>query len=380
MIHSQDDKGVRAARSLAGLWRARLPLNRLLSSGLAAALVSPHSVDDYLQNIDPTWSLRAVRARIVGIAREASNVVSLTMVPNENWSGFRAGQFIQLSAPIAGVRTTRYFSLSSAPGDGVPLRVTIKAAETGRLSRWAVNAAAVGDVVEISQADGEFVLPAPLPPKLIFLSGGSGITPLVSLLRHLVTVDYRGIVHFIHYARGEFIFGEELKTLAKTFSPLRLTLIDTRKEGEASRLSREALDKIAPDWQAAVPFVCGPAALITAAAQIWKGAGKERLRIERFTVAAAPAATGTEHAGHRLRFVGSGREVPARANVSLLEQAEAAGLTPEFGCRVGICRTCTTKKVSGTVRNQLTGELCAEPAIAIQLCIHTPESDVTLDL
>src|SRR5262249_41944264 len=158
--------------------RARRPLNRLLRSGLAAALVSPRSVDDYLQSVDPTWSLREVRARVVAVTREATNVVSLWMAPNENWDGFRAGQFVQLSAPVAGVRTTRCFSLSSAPEDGLPLRITIKAAEAGRFSRWAVSAATVGDVIEMSQAGGEFVLPAPLPEKLLFLSGGSGITPL----------------------------------------------------------------------------------------------------------------------------------------------------------------------------------------------------------
>src|SRR5579884_2760549 len=126
---------------------ARRPLERLLRSRLVSGLTSPRSVDDYLQLVDSSWSVWEVRARLVRLRPEADQSTSLFLQPNGSWRGFRAGQFVQLSAFMGGVRHTRCFSVSSAPEDGLPLRLTIKAKPGGRVSGWARAGARVGDVV-----------------------------------------------------------------------------------------------------------------------------------------------------------------------------------------------------------------------------------------
>jgi stearoyl-CoA 9-desaturase NADPH oxidoreductase len=369
---------------LSALARARRPINVLMRTRLVRCLASPRNIDDYLGLVDPAWSVHDVRARVVSLKRETSDATSLYLRPNENWRGFRAGQFVKLCATIAGVRHTRCFSLSSAPEDRGHLRVTIKAVPGGRVSGWVGAGARVGDVVELSQAMGQFVLPDPLPPKLLFISGGSGITPILSMIRHLEAVAYDGSVACLHYARREVIGGDELALLAHPRKALRLAVVRTGHSDENSngrRLSPAQLDAFAPEWTDCDAFVCGPSGLIAAATSIWqKGGAADRLRVEHFAAAATSIGDGSAGAACRLVFAKSRLETEGRGGVSLLEQAEAAGLHPSTGCRMGICRTCTCRKVSGTVRNQRTGEVSSQDNELIQLCVNSPVSNVTLDL
>lgn len=363
------------------------PMSRLLRSRLVAGLASPRSIDDYLQLIDPAWSVEEVRARVVGVRPEADRATSVFLRANENWKGFRAGQFVQLSVSLAGVRHTRCFSLSSAPEDGQPLRLTIKWIPNGRVSGWAKTQARAGDVVTLSQALGSFTLPDPVPRRLLFVSGGSGITPLLSMARHLAAAGYEGEIAWMHYARRDVILGDELDGLAGRGLKLRLAVVLTRPEGAqapaAARFSLQQLEAFEPAWAECETFVCGPEALSREATRIWGARSPgSLLHIERFAAkSAAPLPTLTlVGAKCRLTFAKSHREHRGSRGVSLLEQAESAGLRPAHGCRMGICHTCTCRKVSGTVRNELTGETSGAADEEIRLCVSTPLSDVTLDL
>jgi stearoyl-CoA 9-desaturase NADPH oxidoreductase len=364
--------------------QARRPRNVLLRLRAVSNLTTPHHIDDYLEMVDATWCVRGVRARVVGVRRETADAVSVLLRPNENWRGFRAGQFVELSVRTAGVRHTRCFSLSSAPEDSAPLRITIQTTPGGRVSTWARSPACRGGVVELSQARGSFVLPDPPPRKLLFLTGGSGITPIMSMLRHLAAIGYDGDVACLHYARHEVIFGDELRLLAARFRDARLSLRLTRTShmpGAVSRFSRGALEAFAPDWAKRETFLCGPAPLSHAVTALWGAEGvADQLHLERFALAPERAVSGVAQEGCRLVFAKSRQEASGRFGVPLLEQAESAGLWPVHGCRMGICHICTCRKVSGTVRNALTGTVSSEPDEDIQLCISTPRSDVTLDL
>jgi ferredoxin-NADP reductase len=364
--------------------RTRRPLNALLRTRLIASLATPHDVDEYLEWLAPAWSVRDIRARILEVRRETADAVSLLLRPNEHWHSHRAGQFVQLAVRIEGIRHTRCFSLSSAPADDSPLRLTIRTVRGGLVSGWAANLARCGDVVTLSPAQGTFVLPEPIPPKLLFISGGSGITPLISMLRHLALTAYRGDVVFLHYAKREVIFARELADLSKAYDGLRTHLFLTREPGGVRRtgnhFSRDALEMLAPDWRERETFLCGPVSLSEAVLDLWNGCGLSgRLQVEHFAPPSRAMHAGN-HGQCRLVFRRSGQEVPGRTDASLLEQAESAGLSPRFGCRRGICYTCTRRKLTGTVRNELTGALSTEPNALIQLCISTPQSDVTLDL
>jgi stearoyl-CoA 9-desaturase NADPH oxidoreductase len=369
----------------AALLRARSSANAMLRTRVVSAMCTPHDVDDYLVLLDSLWSVRAVRARIVRIEREADHATSLWLRPNENWRGFRAGQYVGLSVDVNGVRHTRCFSISSAPEDGLPLRVTIKALPGGRLGSWAAQSARRGDVVSLTQALGDFVLPAPAPPKLLFISAGSGITPIASIVRHLLAAGYDGELVSLHYARAECMLGAELTALACRAPRFRFVPVLTRRHTHAwpfllGHFCVEHLEAIAPWWEGSEFFVCGPASLESAVTQLVEQRGLgPRLHTERFVSPVQRPASATQ-LRCRLTFVKSGHAVVGNPRASLLEQAESAGLRPAHGCRMGVCHSCKCRKLSGVVRNEITGLLSGEADEEIQLCVSTPQSDVTLEL
>jgi stearoyl-CoA 9-desaturase NADPH oxidoreductase len=348
-------------------------------------LAAPSGIDGYMQLADRIWASTQVRARIVSVFRETRDTVSLCLQPNRNWRGFHAGQFVQLSVRIEGVVHTRSFSLSAAPADG-PLRITIKAFPGGRVSTWAKYRARIGDVVELSQAMGDFVLPLPAPQQLLFISAGSGITPLMALSEELMASGYGGELTFLHYARDEVIFGDRLAVLARRHANFRLT---TRLHLPRStlpalpRFGQEQLERVAPNWMQCETFLCGPSSLERAALALWGTHGiSSRLRVERFRLPDRLRRSDAARFGgrYRMHFARSGVQFEAHSGASLLEQAERAGLRPAHGCRMGICHTCKCKKLSGSVRNLLTEQVSNEAEETIQLCISTPVSDVVLDL
>jgi ferredoxin-NADP reductase len=365
--------------------RTRRPLGPLLRTRLVEGLTSPRNIDDYLEVVDPAWSVHGVRARVVALRDEAGGAVSLFLRPNELWRGFRAGQYVHLSVKSAGIRVTRCFSLSSAPEDDGPLRVTIRIAPKGAISHWVRNEAHVGSVVSLSQAMGAFVVPDPVPPRLLFISGGSGITPVLSMVRHLVATHYAGSIAWLHYARSEVILGREQASLTARCTRLQFkTHFTDGPRATRARFSREQLESFLPRWAESDSFLCGPPALTEAVAALWMTVGlQNRLRTEHFTpppMRSYLANDPDDPARHSLFFARSRRTIEGRRGASLLEQAEGAGLNPPYGCRRGICHTCTCRKLSGTVLNAHTGAVSRAPNEDIQLCVSAPRSDVSLDL
>lgn len=370
------------------LAHVRKPLNGLLRAPLASALLSrlasPRRVDDYLELIDGSWSLEEIRARVIAVTRETSDVTSLWLRPNENWRGHRAGQHVQLTVTVDGVRRMRSFSLSHIAQPNGALRLTVKARDTGCVSRFVQARARAGDVVTLSAAEGSFVLPERVPDKLLFVSGGSGLTPLVAMAHQLVRDSYRGSLIWLHSERDDVPLLHELRAFAAQLPDMQLHVHRTSGSGR-SHLSEDVLTQLAPDWQQREAFVCGPRGLMTTVKALFaERALQEHVHSESFQPewqALAPVrALTASGAKNRLVFAKSKLQSDACAGVSLLEQAEHVGLRPLHGCRMGICKTCLCTKLSGRVRNELSGEVSDARDEEIQLCIHTPLSDVSLDL
>jgi stearoyl-CoA 9-desaturase NADPH oxidoreductase len=212
----------------------------------------------------------------------------------------------------------------------------------------------------------------------VLVSGGSGITPVLSMLRTLIDERHDGEIVFLHYARtaADWLYRLELDALAAGRPGVRVAYVATREGGThiSEDTVRSLLGSAAPGE--ADVAVCGPPALIDGVRSIWCEA-PERVMAETFTPPSlelpGAAADGT------LRFLRSDVVAPIGGG-TLLEQAEAAGLTPEFGCRMGICRTCTCRKSAGAVRNVLTGEVSDEEDEDIQLCVSVPAGDVALEI
>jgi ferredoxin-NADP reductase len=353
---------------------------RLLRSRLLEALAAPHGVDRYLELIRPTWSLRDLWAEVIEVRRESSGSVTLRLRPNERWRGFRAGQFVQLTVEIAGVRETRCYSLACGEQFDGEIEITVKAHPAGRVSLYMNEHARPGMIVWLSEAEGDFVLPSERPERLLLISGGSGITPVMSLLRTLRDEGHPGRVTFLHYARAKrhIAYREELERIASSMPNVRLALACTREAGALSgHLSRRQLRRVVPDYARAHTYVCGPPTLIAAVRALWAQDGIEQpLHVESFQP--PPPAT-SDVADGSVNFVRSGRRASIDGR-SLLEQAERAGLRPRFGCRMGICRMCTARKTTGSVRNVLSGEISSRADEDIQICISRPIGDVELAL
>jgi ferredoxin-NADP reductase len=354
----------------------------LVRSRAVSALTSPHGVDRYLELVNPMWAAHEVRARLLDVTREVDvpgepPVATLTFQPTSTWRGHRPGQFVQLSVDLPGARRpTRCFTLSSAGSrPGERFTITMRANPEGEVSRYLVQQARPGQIVHLSQAAGDFVLPDRVPEHVLLISGGSGITPVMSMLRSLQRRTHRGRVTFLHYARSaeHQIFREELEQVRCGGHGVDLHLVHPEQGGR--NFSALELERIVPGFRDVDTWLCGPAGLVEAVRAAYEEDGPNaRLRVEYFT---PPRSSGV--AGGRLEFDRSG-VVADNSGASILEQAEAAGLTPTFGCRMGICFSCTATKRAGTVRNVLTGERSARPDEDIRICVSTPDGDCSVDL
>ncbi len=346
------------------------------------AAATPHGLDSYLEQVDPLLVTGEGRAEVLAAERGTEESVTLTLRPNRAWRGFRAGQFVNLTVEIDGVRHQRCYSPACAEGRGATLEVTVKRHPEGLVSNFLVDRAAPGMVVGLSAGEGDFRLPDPRPESVLLIGGGSGITPLMAILRTLIAEGHPGPVALLHYAPDpeRAIYREELERLAAAHPNLNLLRSYTRAPGAGEldgHFSPAHLPQAQPSFAEAETFACGPPALLDAVRGTWANGLEHRLHVESFVPPNfVPAG---EPGGGQVRFAGSGVEV-ADSGGPLLEQAEAAGLRPAFGCRMGICHTCTCRKRAGTHRNLVTDEVSSAPDEEIQLCVSAPLGDLTLEL
>ena len=346
-----------------------------LRSPVVGALTSPHGIDRYLELVNPMWVVNDVRARIVDRkleTRAGARVATLTLEPSASWRGHEAGQYVQVGVEVDGARRTRCFTVSSPESkSGDLITITLRANPEGTVSKHLVHEARIGDVIHLSQADGRFTLPNPLPQELLLISGGSGITPVMSILRTVLRRGYGGTVTFLHYAQSpdHQIYAEELADLPPNVH-VRLVYPEC---GDPVYCTEE-LAAMVPHYADVDTWACGPAGLIERVQETF--VDNPRLRVEYFktsTLGAVEGATG------RTRFAKADLEAE-NSGQTLLEQAEAAGLTPKYGCRMGICFSCTSKKTEGTVRNVVTGVESDQPDEDVQICVSAPVGDCVVDL
>jgi ferredoxin-NADP reductase len=374
------------------------PLRRtpaLPFTGLLRQLSSPLDPDAYLSLLNPRWGtrLRGVIERVEPVTAEAA---SLTIRPGRAWTGHLPGQFVTVGVDVDGVRHHRCYSLTSPAGDPrSPIEITVQATEAGVVSNHLVHRARPGDVVQLSTAEGEFTLPgaggdgsrewepiAPLPP-LLFVTGGSGLTPVIGMLRTLSGSATAPDVVLLHHATdpGRCLFLDELERLDRHHDWLRVVTTFTRSgDRPASRFGLTRLDVLCPDWREREVYACGPEPLLDAVEAHCTGAGASgQVHTERFVLGRQLPADPSAGDEGVARFASSAIEVPSDGATPLLELAEQAGLAPASGCRMGICHTCSTRLEQGCVRDLRDGRLL-ESGQHVQVCVSAAVGDVTLDL
>src|SRR5689334_4561397 len=222
------------------------------------ALSSPLLPDDYLELVNPLWSTRELRGRIEEINHETRDAATVLIKPGYRWGGHKPGQYLRIGLDIEGVRHWRAYSLTSDPWrqDGL-ISITVKNVDEGKVSPYLVRRGRPGTIVSLGGVEGDFVLPEKLPDKLLFISAGSGVTPIMSMLRSLARRDEMNDVVLLHSARddADVIFGDDLRELARDHDGFRIHEQHTRSDG---RMEPRHLEDLCSDWTERETFLSGP--------------------------------------------------------------------------------------------------------------------------
>ncbi|MCX6395322.1 MAG: ferredoxin reductase [Propionibacteriales bacterium] len=344
----------------------------------ADKLTTPLLPDDYLTLINPLWSSRELRGRVEQVIPETEDAATLVIRPGWGWRyDHRPGQFVGIGVQVAGKYQWRSYSVSSPPvKSGRTLAITVRAMPEGKMSEHLVRGLKPGTIVRLATPAGDFVLPDPPPAKTLFLVGGSGITPVMSMLRTLDRRNTMGDValHYSSTTPERMIFRTELHELAARHPGLKLHERHTDTDGI---FGWDGLDHLCPDWRERETWACGPAPMLDAVELHWAAAGlADSLHLERFSL----AVTGDGGEGGTITFQNSGKEIEADGATTVLEAGEKAGVGMPYGCRVGICHTCTVTKISGTVRDLRNGAEFDQPNEQVQTCVTVPVGPCTLNL
>ncbi len=331
---------------------------------IARAAATPLVPADYLDLLRPLRG-RSLRARVVAKRQETPRVASLVLQPGPAWGGHRPGQYLRLGVDVDGVRHWRAYSLTSAPWERV-LRIAVTA--QGLVSDHLVHQVREGQIVHLDQAAGEFG--ASLGRKTLFVTAGSGITPVMGLLHSGGSPD----VVLVHSAptATDVVFGEELRRFAGA-GRIELHERHTRTQG---RMTAEELAELVPDLAERKTWVCGPNDLIDQTLSFFEQQGWPSPGVERFRPVLAPAGDGGEVA-----FTRSCVSAQADGSTSLLEAGEAAGILMPHGCRMGICYGCVTPLREGSVRDLRDGTVTTADGdpVLVQTCINAAAGPCALD-
>ncbi|GED99506.1 ferredoxin reductase [Gordonia crocea] len=343
----------------------------------AARITTPLLPDDYLHLANPLWSARELRGRVVSVRRETADSATIEIKPGWGFSfDYQPGQYLGIGVAVGGRWIWRSYSLTSAPDlaeQQQTVSITVKAMPEGFLSSHLVTGLKPGTIVRLAAPAGEFVLPEPLPATLLFLTAGSGITPIISMLR---TVEHRGqrtdivLVHSAPTA-DDVLFADELAGYADR--GITVHLHQTRRDG---RLTPDGIGALCPDWAQRETWACGPGGFLDLVSGMFDDAGvRDHLHLERFALERGAAG----EQGGTVSFTRSGKTATIDGATTILEAGEAAGVLMPFGCRMGICQSCVVPVEAGVVRDLRTGveHVAGE---RIQTCVSAAAGDCSLDV
>ncbi len=354
---------------------------------LAERVTTPLLPADYLDLFHPLRSGAELRGRIVAVEPETADAATILIRPGADWAGHVPGPYVRIGIDVDGVRTWRAYSLTHGPrADGL-ISITVKAVPDGTVSTHMVRRAQPGTLVHLEQPAGEFVLPTD-GGKLLFVTAGSGVTPVVGMLRNLFPVTDSGVARLprsagyditvVHVAPSEpdSIFLANLRELDEA-GMIRLV---ARYDDEHGVLDVADLPSLVPDLAERTTFACGPAGLLDAL-EAHHGARDLPLLTEKFRVATVAAGE-----GGTVSFARTGTTVEADGATPILDAAEDAGVLMPSGCRMGICYGCVLPMREGAVRDLRTGEVTvaspgetATGGVPIQTCISAAAGPCDLD-
>ncbi|MFT3900761.1 MAG: ferredoxin reductase [Gordonia sp. (in: high G+C Gram-positive bacteria)] len=344
----------------------------------AARITTPLLPDDYLHLANPLWSARELRGRVVSVHRETADSATIEIKPGWGFSfDYQPGQYLGIGVDVGGRWIWRSYSLTSAPARAEKTQtvaITVKAMPEGFLSSHLVTGLKPGTIVRLAAPQGEFVLPEPLPPKLLFLTAGSGITPIISMLRTVAHRHQSSDIVLVHSAPApeDVLFADELARYAES----GLVDVHIHHTRDGGRLSPDGIADLCADWAERETWACGPGGFLDLVTEMFDRAGApEHLHLERFAL--ERGAVGAQ--GGTVTFARSEKTAEIDGATTLLEAGEAAGVLMPFGCRMGICQSCVVPVEAGVVRDLRTGveHVAGE---RIQTCVSAAAGDCSLDV
>ncbi len=344
-------------------------------SAVASVFTTPRAPEDFLWLVNPLSSARQLRGVVTAVVPETADSATIHVRPGRGWRRHQAGQYARVGVEIDGVRHWRSYSLTTAAGADPAITVTI----AGPVSEALVRGTRVGDVLFLAPPQGDFVLPEH-PRPLLMLTAGSGLTPVMSMLRTLVGRRADADVVLVHSSRtlDDALFRDELRTLSEDHPGLRVVHWVTGEQGRFDLSGVSDLDATVPDWRHRAAYVCGPAGMLDAATALWHACDvPDQLIVERFAPVALDGAGGD---GGHVTFEKSDREVDVDGATSLLDAGEDAGVLMPSGCRMGICHSCVTPLLAGKVRDLRTGEVHGDEGQLIQTCVSAAAGPVHLEI
>lgn len=357
------------------------PLSRL--ARLVEALIPAPTLDFWGARIAPAWSWHLPKAVIVGRETAAEGMVTLLLRPNRHWHGAAPGQHVNVSFEVDGRRVTRCYSPSAAPGRPGCIAITIKQIEGGRLSTALCRSAKVGDVLDLGQAFGDMIPEAGNNAPLHLLAAGSGITPMIAMVRALAADGMPRDVRLHYWARrpAELGFVDELRALARRHARFKvrfhLTQACARHEDESEgRIDARSFATASDALAGSTVLACGPQGFVD------RARGLLAHRVETFmSESFTPITARSEDDGDvSVTMAASQRTLTVPRGTPLLAALEALGVSVASGCRRGICNTCACEKRSGTSLDLLTGTSTRDAVSALRLCVSAAATDLVLEL
>ncbi|HWZ00317.1 MAG TPA: iron-sulfur cluster-binding domain-containing protein, partial [Edaphobacter sp.] len=325
--------------------------------------------------------------QLVRTERQTQDCISLRFrVEEGSILQAKPGQFLTFDWLLNGERLRRSFSISSSPLQVRLIEITVKKNPKGCVSHFLNERAAVGLTVEARGPFGRFHFDETIHKRIVLLAGGSGITPMMSMLRYIddLALDTEVTLFYSVRTREDIIFGSELEMLEERLAKLRRVVVLTRPDdgwgGEKGRLSRELILKYLGDFSDRTFFLCGPQPFMEHVKGLLRAAAvpAEKILEERFDGCKTGIAPGvhSEASLGIVEFSKSGKTTKLLPGQSLLEAAEANGVTIPYGCRQGQCGTCATRLLEGEVDSS--GGL--DPGQGYVLaCVTRPRGNVRLD-
>ncbi|KQY57595.1 MULTISPECIES: ferredoxin reductase [unclassified Nocardioides] len=351
------------------------------------AATTPLLPADYLDLFAPLRSGADLRGRIVSVHPETADAATIVIRPGADWAGHVPGQYLRIGIDVDGVREWRAYSLTHGPRADGNISITVKAVPDGKVSNHLVHRAEAGTLVHLEQATGDFVL-ASKPGKLLFVTAGSGVTPVVGMLRNLFPATDSGVLRLdrskalditvVHVApsRPESIFIDNLHELHEAGA---INLVD-RYDDVHGVLDIDTLSELVPDLAERTTYACGPGGLLDALAKHHEAAG-----LELFTEQFRPVVIAAGEGG-TVTLEKSGVSLDLDGATTILDAAEQAGVLMPSGCRMGICMGCVLPMREGAVRDLRNGAITtATPGetdnggVPIQTCISAAAGPCHID-